>query len=127
MAHSPKTVNIKSLERSLQQKEYVKVIQMIGTQYETLQEHFLLVEAYIGLGRFDLADKFLINWQSKLTNQEDWVTWCYLYARSLFGMKNKKDALTTLAFANDFLKTLDNEDLKSKIVNLRKEITNFNY
>lgn len=37
-------------------------------------------------------------------------------------MKNKVDALTTLNFANDFLKIIDNEKLKNKINALKKEI-----
>lgn len=117
-----KPVNLKSLKNLLQNKEYIKVIQLIGTKYNTTTEHFLLVEAYIGLGRFDLSEKMLISWQSKLHDSEEWATWCYLYAKSLLGMKNKVDALTTLNFGNDFMKVVDNDELKSKINNLKKKI-----
>lgn len=115
-------LNLKTIEKHLQNKDYIKVLQMIGTQYESTIEHFLLVEAYLGLGRFDLAEKMLINWQSKLLNSEEWATWCYLYSKSLLGMKNKVDALTTLNFANDFLKVIDNDQLKEKIDILKREI-----
>ena len=117
-----KSINVKTLEKALENKEYVKVLQLIGTQYDTTIEHFLLVEAYLGLGRFDLAEKLLINWQSKLLGPEEWANWCYLYAKSLIGMKNKVDALTTLSFANDFLKVINNQDLNNKIKGLKKEI-----
>lgn len=77
-----KSVNLKTIEKHLQKKEFIKVLQLIGTQYETTSEHFLLVEAYLGLGRFDLAEKMLISWQSKLLDAEEWASWCYLYAKS---------------------------------------------
>lgn len=121
---SLKTPNIKQLEKLLTAKEYVKILQLVGTQYESLDELFLVVESYIGLGSFDLPEKLLIKWQSKLTNSEEWAKWCYLYAKCLLGMKNKKDASTTLKFAIDFLKTIDNDDLQTKIENLQKEVDN---
>ncbi len=117
-----KSVNLKTIERHLQKKEYIKVIQLIGAQYETTEEYFLLVEANLGLGRFDIAEKMLISWQSKLLNAQEWASWCYLYAKCLVGMKNKLDALTTLNFAKDFLKVIDDENLKNKIDVLKKEI-----
>ena len=117
-----KSISVKTLEKALENKEFVKVLQLIGTQYDTTSEHFLLVEAYLGLGRFDLAEKLLINWQSKLLGPEEWANWCYLYAKSLLGMKNKVDALTTLSFATDFLKVIENDELKRKIDDLKKEI-----
>ena len=119
---SLKTHNIKHLERLLHAKEYVKILQLIGTQYESLDELFFVVESYIGLERYDLPEKLLINWQSKLTSSEQWAQWCYLYAKCLLGMKKNKEAFTTLKFASDFLKTLDNVVLKKKIENLQKEI-----
>lgn len=117
-----KTTTIKQLEKLLNAKEYVKILQLVGTHYESLTELFLVVESYIGLGRFDLPEKLLIEWQNKLRSSEEWAQWCYLYAKCLLGMKNKKDAFTTLKFASDFLKTTDNDDLKKKIENLQKEI-----
>ena len=116
-----KTPNIKQLERFLNAKEYVKILQIVGTQYKSLNELFLAVESYIGLEQYDLPEKLLINWQSKLTGSEQWAQWCYLYAKCLLGMKNKRDAFTTLKFASDFLKTIENADLKKKIEILQKE------
>lgn len=118
-----KPANVKTLERYLQNKEYFKVLQAIGKQYETTTEHFFLVEAYIGLGQFDKAEKMLINWQTNLLNAEEWANWCYLYAKSLHGMKNKIDALTTLNFANDFLKSIDDDALKYKVEVLKQVIS----
>jgi hypothetical protein len=114
--------NIKSLERSLQKREYVKILQLVGSKYESLQEHFYVIESYLGLGRFDLAEKNLITWQNKLLTPLDWANWCYLYARCLIGLKNKIDALTTLSFAKDFLKNVQNDDLKAKIEKLEIQI-----
>lgn len=116
-------VDNKTIGKYLEKKEFIKILQAVGNNYESTQELFYIVEAYLGLGRFDLTEKLLINWQSKLTSPEEWAYWCYYYAESLFGMKNKLDALTTLNFANDFLKTLQNNELQSKIERLHKEIS----
>ena len=123
MKTNPKSTNLKSLERYLANKEYLKILQAIGNQYEASEELFMLVEAYLGLGRFDLTEKLLINWQSNLANTEEWAYWCYLYAKSLSGLKNKADALTTLNFASDFLKSVENEELKEKIEELKLDLS----
>ena len=119
---NPKSASLKSLERYLANKEYLKILQAIGNHYEDTAELFLLVEAYIGLGRFDLTEKLLIDWQSNLSNSEEWAYWCYLYAKSLSGLRNKVDALTTLNFAGDFLKSIQNEELSKKVETLRQEL-----
>ena len=116
-------VNSKTLDKYLEKKEFVKILQVIGSNYNSIVELFYVVQAYLGLGRFDYAEKLLISWQSKLVSSEDWAAWCYYYAKSLFGMKNKTDALTTLNFAMDFIKTNQKSDLAGKINSLKTEIT----
>lgn len=122
MSEKYNSPSIKTLEKSLEKREYLKVIQAIGTQYETTKEHFLVVQSYLGLGRFDQAEKLLISWQSKLLNPDDWANWCFLYAISLYGMRNKTDALTTLNFAYDFVKNATDPNLKPKIDTLKQKI-----
>ena len=122
MSEKVSTHSIKSLEKYLENREYLKVIQSIGTQYETTKEHFLVVQSYLGLGRYDQAEKLLIKWQSKLLNSDDWANWCFFYAIGLYGMRNKADALTTLNFADDFVKNAIDPTLKTKIETLKKKI-----
>ena len=120
-------INSKTLDKYLEKKEFVKILQTIGNNYGSIEELFYVVQAYLGLGRFDYAEKLLISWQSKLVSSEDWAVWCYYYAKSLFGMKNKTDALTTLNFANDFIRNNQKSDLAEKINSLKTEITSTNY
>ena len=115
-------IDNKTLNKYLEKKEFIKILQSVGNNYESIQELFFVVEAYLGLGRFDLSEKLLINWQSKLSSPEEWAYWCYYYAKSLSGMKNKIDALTTLNFANEFMKTIQNSELHQKIIQLQTEL-----
>ena len=116
----------KTLEKHLEKKEYLKILQLVGNQYDSTEELFFVVEAYLGLGRYDIAEKMLISWQNKLSNPDEWANWCYLYGKSLFGMRNKKDALTTLQFAVDFLKNAQNNEIKEKIEKLKIKINENN-
>ena len=68
-------VNSKTLDKYLEKKEFVKILQVIGSNYNSIVELFYVVQAYLGLGRFDYAEKLLISWQSKLVSSEDWAAW----------------------------------------------------
>ena len=96
--------NLETLSKYITDKEYLKVIMALNTPPKNFSELKLVIEAYLGLQRFDHAEKLLLNWQSNLIGNLEWALWCYYYAKALVGQGNKHQALISLDFGLDFCK-----------------------